>query len=92
MHLYLKRVFTKTSNQVTRIDSTSKSPIYAYFDESLIGINTIRAYQCQARFTDRADAILNKNQQARYHVINAQRSADIKILFVLNLYPIMFRH
>eukprot|EP00936_MAST-01D_sp_MAST-1D-sp1_P001678 g1678.t1 len=41
-----------STTAVKRISSTSLSPVYSVFTETLVGISTIRAYRQQARFID----------------------------------------
>jgi len=43
-YFMLQRFFNRTSLEVKRLDSISKSPIYAHFSETLSGLSTIRAY------------------------------------------------
>lgn len=39
---WLGQLFRYTSREVRRLDSTSRSPIYAHFSETLSGLPTIR--------------------------------------------------
>lgn len=41
----LQRFYNRTSLEVKRLDSISKSPIYAHFSETLSGLSTLRAYK-----------------------------------------------
>ncbi|KAJ3114439.1 hypothetical protein HK100_001659 [Physocladia obscura] len=42
--------FLACQREIKRIDSTTKSPIYAMFSETLVGVSTIRAYGQEQRF------------------------------------------
>ncbi|KAJ2807434.1 hypothetical protein H4R20_001292, partial [Coemansia guatemalensis] len=48
-HRY-QSLYIKSSREIRRLDSTTRSPIYAYFHESSDGVSTIRAYGQQSRF------------------------------------------
>ncbi|XP_022081106.1 ATP-binding cassette sub-family C member 8-like isoform X2 [Acanthaster planci] len=50
LYILLMKVFITTSRELQRLDSISKSPVYAHFSESLGGLSTIRAYKQQQRF------------------------------------------
>ena len=41
------QLFRATSRELNRLESISKSPLYALFDETLDGLETIRAYRLQ---------------------------------------------
>jgi hypothetical protein len=49
---WLGQLFRYTSREVRRLDSTSRSPIYAHFSETLSGLPTIRGetmIHCETR-------------------------------------------
>lgn len=46
------------------MESTSRSPIYALFGETLDGLPTIRAYKSEGRFRAKNDQFLDNNQKA----------------------------
>lgn len=61
-----QQYFIKTSRELTRLDSLSRSPIYALFAETLDGLSTIRAFGDEARLTAKSNALLDCNQQAYF--------------------------
>ena len=50
-----------------------KSPIFAHFDESIVGASSIRAYGKQEEFIAKCDRLIDESQRAYYVVQNAQR-------------------
>lgn len=46
----IQKYFRKTNTTIARMESISRSPIYADFSQTLIGLNSIRAYGKQDRF------------------------------------------
>lgn len=52
MKLSLQRFYIPTSRELKRIESTTRSPIFNHFSETITGAASIRAYKCQQRFID----------------------------------------
>ncbi|KAF9173760.1 hypothetical protein BGX20_002163 [Mortierella sp. AD010] len=50
LYLLIQGYYIRTSRQLKRIDSVSKSPIYQHFSETLAGVSTIRALNANQRF------------------------------------------
>ena len=73
-NLPLCREFTlRQSRQMKRIDSIRRSPIYTNFDETLVGVASIRAYRQQERFVNKNDQLVDESQMAWYPILIAQR-------------------
>ena len=51
-----------SSRQLRRLDSVTRSRIYANFGETIQGLTSIRAYHAQQRFIDLSDTYMDKNQ------------------------------
>lgn len=73
LYIYIQRYYLRTSRELKRLDSVSRSPIYAHFQESLGGISTIRAYQQADRFERENEARIDANLRAYFPSINANR-------------------
>ena len=71
--------YRKTSRELKRLDSTTKSPIFAQFSESLVGVTTIRAYGDAGRLAARNTALLEENMNAFYHVQAANRWLGLRV-------------
>eukprot|EP00178_Gracilaria_changii_P005265 TRINITY_DN1862_c0_g1_i1.p1 TRINITY_DN1862_c0_g1~~TRINITY_DN1862_c0_g1_i1.p1 ORF type:complete len:1372 (+),score=202.17 TRINITY_DN1862_c0_g1_i1:5348-9463(+) len=69
----LQRFFNRTSLELKRLDSISKSPIYAHFSETLGGLSTIRAYGKQAQSKSDNMRMIDVNQRAYFSWIAANR-------------------
>ncbi|RCI05063.1 hypothetical protein CU098_008718 [Rhizopus stolonifer] len=44
--------YLQSSRDLKRLNSVSRSPIYIQFGETIQGVSTVRAFGCQARFTE----------------------------------------
>lgn len=53
--------FRKANTAIARLESVSRSPIYADFSQTLSGTTTIRAYRQNARFITTLEGYANKN-------------------------------
>lgn len=52
VYWFVQQVFVRSSRQIKRIQSITRSPIYSHFSETLSGTSTIKAYNLQRRFTN----------------------------------------
>lgn len=82
MYLFIQRYYLRTSRELKRLDSVSRSPIYAHFQESLGGISTIRAYRQQDRFELENEWRVDNNLKAYYPSISANRWLAVRLEFI----------
>ena len=82
VYLYIQRYYLRTSRELKRLESISKSPIYAHFQESLGGLTTIRAYKQQQRFLHENEWRVDANLRAIFISINANRWLAVRLEFV----------
>ncbi|ANB15991.1 ATP-binding cassette glutathione S-conjugate transporter YCF1 [Sugiyamaella lignohabitans] len=82
LYVYYQRYYLRTSRELKRLDSVSKSPIYAHFQETLGGISTVRAYDQQTRFSFINESRLDINLKAYYPTISANRWLAVRLEFI----------
>ncbi|KAK4455830.1 hypothetical protein QBC34DRAFT_388031 [Podospora aff. communis PSN243] len=82
MYMYIQRYYLRTSRELKRLDSVSRSPIYAHFQESLGGISTIRAYRQQDRFEHENEWRVDANLKAYFPSISANRWLALRLEFI----------
>ncbi|KAJ2078167.1 hypothetical protein H4R24_004671 [Coemansia sp. RSA 988] len=58
---YYQKLYISSSRELRRLDSTTRSPIFAHFHESAAGIATIRAYCQQSRFVTENEYRVGQN-------------------------------
>lgn len=85
LYLYIQRYYLRTSRELKRLDSVSRSPIYAHFQESLSGLSTIRAYRQQTRFAQENEWRVDANLRAYFPSINANRWLAVRLEFLGSL-------
>lgn len=82
VYLYIQRYYLRTSRELKRLDSVSRSPIYAHFQESLAGISTIRAFRQQQRFSKENEWRVDANLAAYFPSISANRWLAVRLEFL----------
>ncbi|KAJ2605847.1 hypothetical protein EV177_006060, partial [Coemansia sp. RSA 1804] len=76
---YLKNYFLITSRTLKRLDSTTRSPIYASFQETLSGVSTIRAFGQSERFMAENLRKIDANQRCVYPYLSLNRWLAVRI-------------
>lgn len=82
LYLYYQQYYLKTSRELRRLDSVSRSPIYANFQESLNGVSVIRAYDQEDRFKHLNRSRVDKNMRAYHPAVNANRWLAVRLEFL----------
>lgn len=72
-YFFLQRFFNRTSLELKRLDSISKSPIYAHFSETLGGLSTLRAYSKEKQSRLENMKVIDINQRAFFTWLVANR-------------------
>ena len=73
VYVHYANLFRATSREVRRLDSTTRSPVYAHFGETLAGLTTIRSFGDADRFRDHNALLLEANLQTRWADALTQR-------------------
>ena len=82
LYLYIQKYYLRTSRELKRLDSVSRSPIYAHFQESLNGLSTIRAFRQQKRFLLENEWRVDANVAAYFPSISANRWLAVRLEFL----------
>lgn len=78
-YVYYQQYYMSSSRELKRLDSVTRSPIYANFQESLVGVATIRAYGKDERFMRLNALRVDKNMRAQYPAINCNRWLAVRL-------------
>ncbi|XP_074237717.1 multidrug resistance-associated protein 1 isoform X7 [Saimiri boliviensis] len=84
IYFFVQRFYVATSRQLKRLESVSRSPIYSHFNETLLGVSVIRAFEEQERFIRQSDLKVDENQKAYYPSIVANRWLAVRLECVGN--------
>jgi ABC-type multidrug transport system fused ATPase/permease subunit len=81
-YIYMQQYYLRTKRELKRLDSVSRSPIYAHFQESVGGTTTIRAYCQQERFALENEWRVDANLRAYIPSIDANRWLAVRLEFI----------
>jgi ABC-type multidrug transport system fused ATPase/permease subunit len=73
------RYYVSSSRELQRLQSTTKSPVFQHFSETLNGISTIRAFGQARDFTTEARSKLDDNLRARFARFSANRWLAVRL-------------
>eukprot|EP01133_Synstelium_polycarpum_P002439 gene2439-2772_t len=79
---FIQRYYLNSSRELTRLESISRSPIYAHFSETLAGVSTIRAFGQTEKFVLENERLLDDNQKCYYINISANRWLALRLEFL----------
>ena len=82
VYLSYQKYYLRTSRELKRLDSVTRSPIFAHFQESLGGISTIRAYRQENRFALENEWRMDANLRAYFPSISANRWLAVRLEFI----------
>lgn len=82
LYTHYQQYYLRTSRELRRLDSVSRSPIFSNFQESLNGVSIIRAYNQQERFKQINQSLIDKNMRAFNPAINANRWLAVRLEFI----------
>lgn len=82
LYMWIQKYYLRTSRELKRLDSVSRSPVYAHFQESLSGLSTIRAYRQTKRFTLENEWRVDANLRAYFPSISANRWLAVRLEFI----------
>ncbi|KAI7093714.1 Metal resistance protein YCF1, partial [Hortaea werneckii] len=80
--MWIQKYYLRTSRELKRLDSVTRSPIYAHFQESLAGVSTIRAYRQTKRFAMENEWKVDANLRAYFPSISANRWLAVRLEFL----------
>ena len=84
LYFLVQRFYVPTSRQLKRIESTTRSPIYTHFSETITGAASIRAYKADTRFVSDSEAMVDKNLVFYFAGIASNRWLATRLEFLGN--------
>lgn len=79
MYWRVQRRFRPASREAQRLDSVTRSPIFALYSQALAGVPVIRAFAAVDRFENELLKVIESNSRAFYTIISANRWLGTRI-------------
>ncbi|XP_075896037.1 ATP-binding cassette sub-family C member 4-like isoform X2 [Nelusetta ayraudi] len=77
--LLLRRYFLRTSRDIKRLESTTRSPVFSHLSSSLQGLSTIRAFKVQQRFQQMFDEYQDLHSEAWFLFLTTSRWFAVRL-------------
>ncbi|CEP65006.1 ATP-binding cassette transporter YOR1 LALA0_S16e00518g [Lachancea lanzarotensis] len=71
--------YQSSSREIKRLEALQRSHVYNNFNEVLGGMDTIRAYKSEKRFSRKSDFLIDRMNEAGYVVVSLQRWVSIAL-------------
>jgi len=78
-YLFVQNYYISTSREIKRIESLTRSPVFANFTETLQGLSTIRAYNEQERFIKHDQELVDESNRPTFLQFTAQRWLSVRL-------------
>ncbi|CAN9498397.1 unnamed protein product [Ophioblennius macclurei] len=84
--LYMRRFYLKTSRDVKRLESTTRSPVFSHLSSSLQGLWTIRAFKAQDRLKRAFDAHQDLHSEAWFLFLMTSRWFALRLDSICSIF------
>ena len=81
MFIYFRTLnyFREVARETKRLESISRSPVFAHFSETLGGLSTIRSYNQANRFISDFELKVDENTRASYNNNTGNRWLSVRL-------------
>eukprot|EP01116_Phalansterium_solitarium_P010899 TRINITY_DN263_c0_g2_i3.p1 TRINITY_DN263_c0_g2~~TRINITY_DN263_c0_g2_i3.p1 ORF type:complete len:679 (+),score=264.46 TRINITY_DN263_c0_g2_i3:827-2863(+) len=79
LYRYIQSHYIQSSRDLKRLESVTKSPVYAQFSETLLGVSTLRAFGCEPQFVAVNNEKLDTNLVAAWVMQTANRWLGLRL-------------
>lgn len=77
--VYLRNYFMKSSREIKRIEGISRSPLFGHFSTTLLGLDTIRAYEVEETFTEQLNGYQDAHSRAWFNYLAGQTWLNFRL-------------
>ncbi|KAK3842992.1 MAG: hypothetical protein J3R72DRAFT_442126 [Linnemannia gamsii] len=79
MFVIMANLYLRSSRELKRVESITKSPIFSHFGESLSGVATIRAYGAEKRFQHENLELLDEHNRPFFYLWVCNRWLSVRV-------------
>ena len=79
LYFFTQKYYRNTSRELKRLESVSRSTLYAQIGETLAGLATIRAYGEQSRFLEMNMNLIQRNQSPYYFLMSSSQWLSLRL-------------
>ncbi|KAJ9574989.1 hypothetical protein L9F63_007846, partial [Diploptera punctata] len=79
---WLQDLYRLTSRELKRLSSVTLSPVYSHFNETLMGLSTIRSFRAVTRFKRENEENVEANQKCQYASNAAAQWLGLRLQFI----------
>ncbi|CAF1526733.1 unnamed protein product [Adineta steineri] len=83
--LWLRRFYMRSSRQLKRLESLTRSPLYALFSSSLDGLTSIRAFNVQTNFLNMFLERIDANSRSYFVLFTTARWFGLRLDLITSL-------
>ncbi|UYV71578.1 ABCC2 [Cordylochernes scorpioides] len=79
IYYLIQKLYVSSSRQLMRLESSTRSPIYGHFSETLAGLSTLRAFCAQGSFLSTTYIHLDRNLICYFYIVSSNRWLGIRL-------------
>lgn len=87
--VFLTDIYSGSSREIKRLEAVQRSVVYNNFNETLTGMNTIKAYKCENIFMEKNDYLLNRMNEAYLLSIANQRWLCVHLDIITSMFALI---
>lgn len=87
--IFLSDIYSGSSREIKRLEAVQRSVVYNNFNETLTGMNTIKAFKAESDFIEKNDLMLNKMNEAYFLLIANQRWLCVHLDVIASIFALL---
>ncbi|CAG5132940.1 unnamed protein product, partial [Candidula unifasciata] len=85
VYVFFQKFYISSSRQIRRLESTTRSPIFSHFGETISGASSIRAYRLKEEFFKESLVLVDINNQCAFASLSTARWLRVRLEALGNL-------